>query len=74
MTEVVKLALIGATPLTLTAIGGIWIGLRSSRKLDTIHDVTNHNWSELKGELKVAQTEIVGLKNLIGQMGDKRGK
>ena len=57
----------------VTIIGAIVTGVLAIRnsqkaadkKLDVIHDLTNNNLTEIKGNLKAAAQEILGLKEAL---------
>lgn len=81
MTDAVQLALIASVAPTLAALGAAAIGIRNSRKSDTIikkadeiHTLTNANLTRVTNALEVANTEIIGLKKLVGALKPGRKK
>jgi len=61
MVSTILLALVTGLPATITAIGTLWIGIRNSRKLTTVHTLVN-------SRLSTALAEIDTLKGTVSSM------
>ncbi len=75
MSDAVILALIVAVPSTILACATLIVGVRNSRKTDTviekaaeIHTLTNSNLSKVTTALEVANEKIEGLQRLVAQI------
>jgi hypothetical protein len=79
MSDPVQLALVTSIAPTLAALAAMIIGIRNSRKADSIitkadeiHTLTNSNLTKVTNALAVAQEKIDGLQKLVTTMLDAK--
>jgi hypothetical protein len=65
MTDLVKVALIGATPAAMSVLVSWWGSRKNGRKLDDVHDAVNGGLRESKAEVASLKEEIIVLKKII---------
>lgn len=80
MSEEMKIALIVSVAPTLAALGALIIGLRNTKKSDTIikkadeiHTLTNSNLTNVKESLAIANDRIESLEKII-RKNDRQSK
>lgn len=71
--QTVRLALIAAAVQTIAIFAGIAISYINSRKLNTIHTLTNGNVTKVIKDLELAKGEIDELQKLIGTLVAEKG-
>lgn len=65
MTEPLTIAYIAAVPPTLVAGASVFVGLRNSKKADSIHVLVNSNLTAVKADLALALERVAKLEQLL---------
>jgi hypothetical protein len=61
VTDAIEIALIAATPVTITSVGALILGWLNRTKLGTVYQKVDGELSEVKAELKSANEALLKL-------------